>query len=169
MEWSQIQSGRIKFTPTEFNAYQIIDQIISLLTLNSSAKEIKIYNGIESQLNIYGDKQMFATIIRNLLSNAIKFSNSKGIIEITNFLKDEFQVFQIKDNGIGIEDEVISKLFKPEEHITRLGTKNEKGTGLGLILCKEFVERNQGEIWVESQLTKGSSFYFSFPKSKTIS
>ncbi len=102
-------------------------------------------------------------VVRNLLSNAIKFSFQKSKIEISQQLKDDFYIFTIQDYGIGMNNESKDKLFKIESANSIAGTANEKGTGLGLIICKEFIEKNGGKIWVESFENKGSSFHFSLP------
>lgn len=104
-------------------------------------------------------------IIRNLVNNAIKFSHSGSTIEILSNTENNKSIISIKDTGVGMSNETINKLFKIEHSIQKNGTADEKGTGLGLILCKEFIEKNGGEIWVESQEQKGSKFSFSLPQS----
>jgi signal transduction histidine kinase len=103
---------------------------------------------------------MVKTIVRNLLSNAVKFTPEKGEIEISTIVKNKFVHFIVKDTGIGIENENLKKLFKIEHHYTALGLDNEKGSGLGLILCKGFVEKNGGEITIESNKDKGTTIEF---------
>jgi signal transduction histidine kinase len=113
---------------------------------------------------VFADKAMINTILRNLISNAIKFTYPGGQIIISaEKTPDELKI-SISDNGIGIKKETIGKLFRIDENNTRIGTQNERGTGLGLILCKEFIEKHQGKIWVESELGKGSKFSFTIPK-----
>jgi signal transduction histidine kinase len=104
-------------------------------------------------------------IVRNLLNNAIKFSNNNGKIELLAKRDDKMLIVTVKDNGIGMSPELIENLFKIEKSVQREGTANEKGTGLGLILCQEFVKKNGGSIWVDSQIDQGSSFHFSLPLS----
>ena len=106
---------------------------------------------------------MINVIIRNLLNNAIKFTKNGGTVSVSSKTKNNFTEISIKDTGIGISKENINKLFRTDVHHTTIGTSEEKGTGLGLILCKEFVEKNNGKIWVESDLNKGSTFTFSLP------
>jgi signal transduction histidine kinase len=113
---------------------------------------------------VFADKAMINTILRNLISNAIKFTYPGGQIIISaEKMPDELKI-SISDNGIGIKKEAIGKLLRIDENNTRIGTQNERGTGLGLILCKEFIEKHQGKIWVESELGKGSKFSFTIPK-----
>jgi signal transduction histidine kinase len=106
---------------------------------------------------------MINTVLRNLISNAIKFTNSGYAIKLSAEIKENYIEISVSDSGIGISEETIEKLFKKETHYTTYGTQNEKGTGLGLMLCKEFIEKHQGKIWVVSQLGKGSTFYFTLP------
>lgn len=118
------------------------------------------------EIPLIGDKKMIGTIIRNLLSNALKFTPQKGEISVTVVPKGDQVEISVMDTGVGIEKKVIEKLFKINNGFTTRGTENEKGTGLGLILCKEFVEKHGGEIAVESQPERGSRFYFSIPFSQ---
>ena len=115
---------------------------------------------------VYADINMISTVIRNLISNALKYTENKGIIYLeSNKLKDKIQI-NIVDSGVGIKKENIDKLFKIDSNISTSGTANEKGTGLGLIICKEFIEKNNGEISFESTEGKGSTFRFSIPLSE---
>jgi signal transduction histidine kinase len=113
---------------------------------------------------VFADKAMISTILRNLISNAIKFTYPGGKIVISSDKKPDELMISISDNGIGIKKEVIDKLFRIDETYIAPGTQEEKGTGLGLILCKEFIEKHGGKIWVESEVDKGSTFYFTIPK-----
>jgi len=109
---------------------------------------------------------MIGTVLRNLISNAIKFTNSGGTIVISAEQKPDELLVTVSDNGVGIKNDTIEKLFRIDENNSTAGTQNEEGTGLGLILCKEFVEKHGGKIWVESEVGKGSKFYFTIPKEK---
>jgi len=139
-------------------------EILHQLAIN---KSIKLTTQIPSTIFVVADKDMLSTIIRNLISNAIKFTPKGGEIEIkTNFITSDNQKFVeiiIKDSGVGISKEIQTKLFDISENISTKGTDNEAGTGLGLILCKEFVEKHGGAIWVESEEGKGSEFKFTLP------
>ncbi len=164
LEWSRIQTNRTKFSPAPFNVNPIIEQVVTLMELSAQSKKIKVVNDLpKKDIEAFGDKQMFATILRNLVTNAIKFTPGNGEITISTIPGEEYVELSVKDNGVGIPNEDQSKLFRIDQHISKPGTKDEKGTGLGLILCKELVEKNSGQIWLESEEKKGSSFYFTFP------
>ena len=128
-------------------------------------KKILLSNGIENQYNISADKFMIDTILRNLVSNSIKFTKSGGQIKILAELLTAESMLQVsvEDTGVGMKEDVLSKLFKIDEHVTTKGTDKEKGTGLGLILCKEFIELHGGKIWAESVVGEGSKFKFTIP------
>jgi len=166
--WSRSQRDSIDFKPQEENLFLLSNEMIDLLQLSAKKKWITIKNEIPQHILIYADKNMLSTIIRNLLSNAIKFTPEEGEITIgAELQKDDventFVQIVVKDNGIGISDDKQAKLFDLGEIEATLGTANEKGTGLGLMLCKEFVEKHEGRIWVESTVGEGSSFYFTLP------
>jgi signal transduction histidine kinase len=167
LQWSRTQNGKINFQPEDINLYNIIQNNFELLVAIADKKDIKLISKISGYTAVFADNNMLNTIILNLLSNAIKFSysNSNVIVEAyesdTNFIN-----ISVKDYGVGISKEDISKLFRIDIHHTTIGTSKEKGTGLGLILCKEFVEINGGKIWVESEPDKGSTFTFSIPLSQ---
>jgi PAS domain S-box-containing protein len=167
LEWSRSQSGAIEFKPEELSINDVFEHIISELENSTFNKEIKIYNKLENEISAFGDLNMINTILRNLISNAIKFTNRGGEIQLQAILKDEYVYISVQDNGIGIKQDKINKLFKISENISTSGTEKEKGTGLGLILCKEFVEKHSGEIFAESELNKGSTFCFSLPVYKS--
>ena len=141
--------------------------MISLNNANAIKKEIKITANITDALFVFADVQMVSTVVRNLVNNAVKFTHIGGKISITaeTAIINSVEMIQISvcDNGIGIESNRINKLFSIESNISTIGTNNEKGTGLGLILCKEFVERNGGSIYAESNLGEGSKFIFTVP------
>jgi signal transduction histidine kinase len=126
-------------------------------------KRIELHVAGVNDLRIFGDRNMITTVIRNLLSNAIKFSNPKSMVRIEARKSNNQIELKIIDTGIGIEAKNIGKLFKIEEHFTSMGTEREKGTGLGLILCKNFIARHGGDIWLESELQKGTTFHFTLP------
>jgi len=111
---------------------------------------------------------MITTVIRNLISNAIKFSNRDSSIHVRCVNHAEEIELSVTDQGVGIKKEIKEKLFRIDQHVTTQGTSDEKGSGLGLILCKEFVEKNNGKIWVESDINKGASFIFTLPKKEKI-
>ncbi len=141
-----------------------------LLLETAGNKKIKLTSNAEKDLLVNADKNMIETVIRNLVSNAIKFTPKGGDIiiksrTITDSGNQQFAEISVKDSGVGISPNIQSKLFKITENISTKGTEKESGTGLGLILCKEFVEKHGGEIWVESEAEKGSEFLFTIPLS----
>ncbi|RKZ49388.1 MAG: hypothetical protein DRR16_26330 [Candidatus Parabeggiatoa sp. nov. 3] len=165
LEWSRFQTGRMVFHPEEINLKELVDANIALLNSNAVAKDIQIFSDILETTGVFADENMLNTIIRNLLSNAIKFTPEKGSIEIGCCEKEAHVEIAIKDTGVGINSQDIKKLFRMDISYSTQGTGQEKGTGLGLILCQEFVEKHGGKIWVDSELGKGSRFYITFPHS----
>ena len=126
-------------------------------------KKIEIKIEIEQKLKVYADPDMVRTVCRNLVSNALKFTHSNGLITISATKRDNSILTMIEDTGVGIADELLDSLFKPGSTVSKPGTSNEVGTGLGLLICQEFVGINGGEIWVESKINIGSKFYFTLP------
>ena len=164
LQWSRSQTDSISFNPRPVSVKRMIDSTIDTLMINIENKEIKINIKAEEKTMVYADENMITTVIRNLLSNAIKFSHPGEPISIRCNQKEDFIEISVIDNGVGINNNDQEKLFKIDQHITTQGTSEEKGSGLGLILCKEFIEKNKGKIRVESELNKGSAFIFSLPK-----
>ena len=167
LQWSRIQTGRICYSPTTFSLTELSESIIALYIVNATKKKVKLISEITDELNIFADKFMIDTVLRNLISNAIKFTKTGNEIRIQAVETESEYRISVKDNGVGMEDEIKEKLFKISEHVTTKGTDQEKGTGLGLILCKEFVEKNGGKIWVESEVGKGSEFIFTISKKQS--
>lgn len=164
LSWSKIQSGKMKCIPRKINLLDGINSAISNLVPNARNKGINVEVNINKYLSVSADPDMFNLLVRNLFSNAIKFTGNNGKIEIlTGNLSNEIYV-EIKDSGIGIEKENIDKLFRMDVSFSMPGTNSEKGSGLGLLLCKEILDKHNGKIWVESKFGKGSSFKFIFPK-----
>ena len=165
LQWSRMQTGNIKFNPTDIKLSDTVEEIVDLYQVNAARKKIKLINELVDEHPIRADKFMLNTILRNLVSNSIKFTKKYGTISISakeNKDKNEVQV-TVSDTGIGMSEEIQNKLFKIDEHVTTKGTEKEKGTGLGLILSKEFVEKHGGKIWVESEIGIGSKFIFTIP------
>lgn len=163
LQWSTSQKGSIVFQPDNINISNIINETISVLLIAAKNKNITVSNNVKENTFVIADFNMINTILRNIISNAIKFTKSGGKIEVNSQLKDQFLEISISDNGIGIPNDIIDKLFKIENKVTTSGTNKELGTGLGLILSSEFIEKHNGKIWVESELGKGSTFTFSIP------
>ncbi len=169
LQWSRAQTGSIKYQPRHIELKKMVDNAIDSMMLNIENKKLKLNLHISPDTIVYADENMITTVIRNLLSNAIKFSNPESSINLRCAINEEFAEFTVTDQGIGIKKEVQEKLFKIDQHVTTDGTSQEKGSGLGLILCKEFVEKNGGQIWVESELNKGASFTFNLPRKQQTS
>jgi signal transduction histidine kinase/Tfp pilus assembly protein PilF len=166
LQWSSTQTGEIEYRPDQFDLNSLTMNIIQIMSIHAEKKGISIINSLPENASAYGDKNLVSTVIRNLLSNAVKFTRENGQIRIEGIIKkDEIEIAVI-DNGIGINKVDIDKLFRLDCNVTTIGTSEERGSGLGLILCKEFVEKNGGRIWVESEIDIGSSFKFTIPKNK---
>ena len=163
-QWSRSQTNRIEFSPMELQIDNVILENIELMMATAERKKIKIIYEIIQPKTVYADKDMLNTIIRNIISNSIKFTEQGGTITLETFDAGEFVEVSVKDTGIGINKDNLNKLFRLDASYSSPGTDKESGTGLGLILCKEFVERNGGSISVKSELGKGSIFVFSLPK-----
>ena len=166
--WSRVQRGIIDFNPETENLYLVSTEAIELLSQLAANKSISLRNEIPEDIFVKADKNMLLTILRNLISNAIKFTNKGGgiIINASSMINENNQNYaeiSVKDNGVGIKPEIQPKLFSISDNVSTQGTENEDGTGLGLILCKEFVEKHDGKIWVESKIGKGSKFIFTLP------
>jgi PAS domain S-box-containing protein len=160
LDWSRAQTGMLRICPEKINIRNLIDEHISEIPLN---KQILISSLINRDVFVTTDRNVFDTIIRNLIDNAIKFTPRNGKIYIDSNRKDGKHIISVKDTGVGIPAERIDTIFRKESHLTMPGTENESGTGLGLKICREFVEKLNGEIWVESIENEGSTFMFSIP------
>lgn len=165
LEWSRLQTGRIDFHPSSINIFTICENTLALLNSNAEQKNIRIVNNLESEIFVYADENMMQSIFNNLVTNAIKFTNRNGQISISASRREDMVCFSIKDNGVGMSEEQKTMLFEMNKSFTTPGTTNEKGSGLGMILCRDFVEKHGGEIWVESNSGLGSEFFFTIPAS----
>lgn len=161
--WSQNQTNRISFNPEILTLHTQVAESLKIIESSSKIKGISISVSINKSLKVYADKDMLDSVLRNLISNAIKFSHREGKIKITASEVDHQIQISVKDDGVGIPPEIQSGIFRIDKHTITNGTENEQGTGLGLILCKDFVTRHKGSIWVESTPGKGSKFTFSLP------
>ena len=141
----------------------IIQEIIEISRISASLKNISINYSQSNDLEVYADQNMLKTVLRNLIFNSIKFTNSGGKIDVFAMQNCNFVEIIVSDNGVGINEENRNKLFNLDTNTTTMGTNNEKGSGLGLVLCKEFVEKHGGKIWVESVVEQGSDFKFTLP------
>jgi len=164
LEWSMIQSGRLSVNKSVINLADLGKEIISLYAEGANHKQLKLTNQMDENIYIYADKYMIDTIVRNFVSNAIKFTKPGGEIIIKGIINGDNAEVSVTDTGIGISVEDQKNLFRIDEQSRRDGTANEKGTGLGLLLCKEFTEKNSGVLWVESEEGKGSRFSITVPR-----
>lgn len=165
MTWSRSQRNKIKVKPEKVMLCEMVKSSFDSLKSIAISKEIIFQNKIPENLIGFADKTMMSIVIQNLISNAIKFTFTNGTIITLAYEQNNSVIIGVRDNGVGMDDYKVKNLFAFREGTSTIGTDGEKGTGLGLVICKEFVERNGGEIWVESDLKNGSTFYFSIPKS----
>jgi len=163
--WAKSQQNEIVFAPKKVLLKEIVVATIELFNQLLQDKKIEIVENIPCDISVFADKNMLETVLRNLISNSIKFTTSQKNIYILVDKNANEYVITVKDEGVGIKPDDIPKLFIKNEHFTTYGTNNEKGSGLGLILCKDLVERHNRKIWIESELGKGSSFIFTIPQS----
>ncbi|MFA7228932.1 MAG: ATP-binding protein, partial [Melioribacteraceae bacterium] len=164
LQWSRAQTGRIEFNPLKLDLAGIVTSNVELLTPHASRKQIQINSAVPENVFVLADEDMLNTILRNLITNAIKFTETNGLINIDYEDGADQITVCVSDNGVGMSPAVKEKLFKADENQTTMGTAHETGTGLGLILCKEFIEKHGCIIWVESEVGKGSKFCFTLPK-----
>jgi len=167
LEWSRSQTGRLKYSPYDIEFKRILENSISVLLSHAEQKNISIKYDYLDDLRIFADPLMIETVLRNLINNAIKFTPENGLIEIKAIQAEDQISICVNDSGIGISKEDVSNLFQIDSKVKRRGTNDEDGSGLGLILCKEFVDKNNGKIWAESIPGKGSSFIFTIPVKAT--
>ncbi len=168
LEWAQTQTGLMEYKFESLDIYDKSIKIIDLLRTNAQNKNISLDNSVKENTVVFADEKATETVLRNLVANAIKFTKSGGEIKIETEERNDAILVSVTDNGIGMSEENRNKLFKIEVHHTTVGTSNETGTGVGLILCKELIEKHGGKIWVESELGKGSKFTFTLPKNEIL-
>ena len=164
-EWAQSQSGRMDLIPEYLEMVSLINEQILLFKEIANTKSIEIVTILPHQVQVSADKAMIKTILRNLISNGIKFTHPNGKITIAAEEKTDQLIVSVGDNGVGISKDRLETLFRIDESSSTPGTQKEKGSGLGLILCEEFVKKNNGKIWAESEVGIGTTFYFSLPLS----
>jgi PAS domain S-box-containing protein len=167
LNWARSQTEQIIFNPRYLNCSAVIQKVLEGSKAIAKLKSISV-NFIQSdEMKIYADQDMLMTILRNLISNSIKFTHSEGRIDIFIVRNREFIEITISDNGVGMNEDKRNRLFKLGTNTRTNGTENERGSGLGLVLCKEFIEKHGGKIWVESEKGKGSDFKFTLPLNKS--
>jgi signal transduction histidine kinase len=164
LEWSRLQRGLIRYSPTKFPLKKKVSETMKAVLESAVIKEIEISYHIPEDLEVFADENMIASTIRNLTSNALKFTSKGGKICISAKHTDNNEVeISVQDSGIGMDKNIIDNLFVIDGHTNRQGTEGEPSSGLGLILCKDFISKHGGKIWVESEEGKGSTFYFTLP------
>jgi signal transduction histidine kinase len=163
--WARAQRNKIAFAPKEIKIKSEISEILTAFEASAKQKELELKSLVSPEVIIHADITMFHTIVRNLVSNAIKFSLPSGKIEVDVREDNKWYEISVKDTGIGINSELQKKLFRIETEFSTVGTANEKGSGLGLLICKEFIEKHGGNIWVKSEVDNGATFFFTIPKS----
>lgn len=165
LDWARLQKGILEFEPEQLDLYDAAKTAVKLFSNPAQQKEITLTNHIEPNcVFIYGDSNMINTVTRNLIANALKFTYPAGQVTISAQCLDELVEISVADTGVGIAPDLQAKLFRIDAKVKQIGTADERGTGLGLILCQELVKRHGGEIWVESEIGHGSTFKFTVPK-----
>ena len=164
LNWSRVQRNQLTLKYSSVNIYNLVQENTSYLLSNAKDKNIQIVNFVNPETYLEADENLLALVIRNIISNAIKFTYIDGKIEISNYQENNKEILKIKDNGKGMDEATLSKIFDNKDINSTYGTNNEKGSGLGLMLCKEFTERHNGKIWAESKPGEGSEFFISLPR-----
>ena len=166
LEWARSQTGRIKVKPESLQITSISSRVVDLVSDAANKKNIELAVDGDSTLSAWADRKMVETVLRNLISNSIKFTKPGGKIIIACTDKQDYIELYVEDNGVGMKKENLDNLFKIATHASTRGTENESGTGLGLLLCMEFINKQGGEIWAESEPGEGSKFSFTLLKHK---
>jgi len=163
LTWSQSQRGDIDYQPGKFLLSNLVNTNINLHKVSAENKGVRFNSGVSGELYAYGDREMISTVLRNLINNAVKYSRKGGVIDVNVTEKDDKLEVVVADQGVGMSMENTEKIFRIDAKVKSPGTQGEKGTGLGLILCKDFVEINKGQIWCKSEEGSGSTFHFTIP------
>jgi signal transduction histidine kinase len=165
LDWARIKQGELNYAPKKIGLYKSVSENFELIQKMLEQKGIQFITKIPNELFVYADEEMLNSILRNLFTNAVKFTSNNGEVTVRGTeAENNFVEIKITDNGIGMSETLINKLFRMDEKVGREGTEGEESTGLGLLLCKEFVEKHGGKIWAESKEGTGSTFYFTVPK-----
>ncbi|MGM0532761.1 MAG: ATP-binding protein [Bacteroidota bacterium] len=167
LEWARIQRGELEPNLEEVDPAEMIDEVKELTEPMANSKNINLQTASEEHDLVLADREMLKTTLRNLVNNALKYTHPQGTVIISTQKSEGYLQFTVSDTGMGIPSEYIDRLFEIDCSLSQEGTGKEKGTGLGLILCKEFVEKQGGTIWVESEVGKGSDFHFTIPLGKS--
>lgn len=166
VEWARIKYASEVFTPTKIELVQYVSKVFESLNETAAINAINLHNEIEENTSVFADAKMLLSILQNIVSNAIKHSHKGGKITVTAKKKEDKVIIEIKDTGVGMSNDIREKLFTPQMTTLSKVRKDNKGAGIGLLLVKGFLEKNSGEIWVESVEGSGSSFYFTLPENK---
>jgi len=161
--WAKSYADKLELKPTKIKLNEAVKENFYILDSTAENKKISLISEVPENFEVYADEETLKTILRNLITNGIKFTKNGGWVKVSSELLDSEIVVKIEDNGIGMDDITMRSLFDPDEFSSSEGTEGERGSGFGLIVCKEFVTKNGGRIWVESKLDKGSKFYFTLP------
>lgn len=162
LHWARTQTGNIQYNPEAFNLHEVIDINYSLVKDMLEEKEIEFRNNIEEEAMVFADRNMISTVIRNILGNAIKYTE-KGFISVSIAKKGDFAEVNVTDSGAGIPESKLSSLFIMGQDKSSPGTRSEKGSGLGLLICKDFVQINKGQISAKSIVGQGTTITFTLP------
>ncbi|MEG2574268.1 MAG: hybrid sensor histidine kinase/response regulator, partial [Bacteroides sp.] len=163
LKWTKSQIGKLNVVYQDFDIVGVVEGTIEIFTMVAGIKNIAIQFNNPNNIEVHADIDMVKTVLRNLLSNAIKFSNKDGVITVNVIEQDNMAIISVKDCGRGIKEEDQHKLLHTDTHFSTFGTNNEEGSGLGLLLCQDFVTKNGGKLWFESKEGEGSTFSFSIP------
>ncbi len=164
LKWTKSQIGKLKVVYQDINMVEVVEGVSEIFTMVASLKNIKIVQDVPVEnVAVRADIDMIKTVIRNLISNAIKFSNEGSEVVVSLTEEDGMAIVSVKDSGCGIDDENQKKLLHTDTHFSTFGTNNEEGSGLGLLLCQDFVVKNGGKLWFTSKKGDGSTFSFSIP------
>ncbi len=163
LDWARSQTGKIQYDPINFKVIDAVDEIISQYESRAIYKSINLITDLDEDLDVYADPDMVLVVIRNLVANALKFTSEGGEIRVFAKEKDGYVKVSVSDNGIGMSEEMVQKIFNDQESVTTLGTSNEKGTGLGISLCRDFVHKNKGKMSVKSKKNEGTTISFILP------
>ena len=166
LEWSKVQTGKMHFNPEVISVKDKFASVIRNLSVYAEEKKIKLYDITNADIEVFADTNMLSSILQNLVSNAIKFTPVNGEIRISSMIEGGNILFSVCDSGIGIAKEYIGKIFNMGDHYTTKGTNDEKGSGLGLLICREFIDMHNGKIWAEANKNEGTTFYFTIPIAK---
>ncbi|NJO92687.1 MAG: HAMP domain-containing histidine kinase [Chloroflexia bacterium] len=165
LDWAMAQTGKTEYKPESISLEELVQNSLEITAGSSQAKQIKVFHNLDEKICVHADKNMINTVLSNLVTNAIKYTKRNGKVEISAIKSDGFVKVLVADSGIGIDPDKLGTLFKITEKKSTLGTEKEKGTGLGLILCKDFIDKHGGEIGAEPRAKGGSTFWFTLPLS----